>query len=92
MNTPYSDEYLVLNDCRIHYMDLGNPGAPPLLMVHGLTRQAHAFDGTAERLRERYHCIALDVRGRGESGWAPPETYNYAQYVSDLLAFLESLE
>lgn len=90
MSTPYRDETLTLNDCKIHYMDWGNAGAPPLVMVHGLTRQAHAFDGTAERLRERYHCMALDVRGRGESAWAAPETYNYEQYVADLLAFLEA--
>ena len=90
MTAPYTDEFLSLNGFRMHYMDWGNAGAPPLLMVHGLTRQAHAFDGTAERLRERYHCLAIDVRGRGQSEWTAPEDYNYGQYTADVLAFLEA--
>ena len=90
MSTPYSDEYHHLNGCKLHCMDWGNAGAPALLMVHGLTRQAHAFDRTAERLRERFHCLALDVRGRGESDWTEPETYHYDQYAADVLALLEA--
>ncbi len=88
MVTAFSDETLALNGFRMHYLDWGNPGAPPLLMVHGLTRQAHAFDGVADRLRERFHCMAIDVRGRGESGWTGAETYNYEQYAADVEAFL----
>ncbi len=84
------DEYLTLNGCKMHYLDWGNAAAPPMLMVHGLTRQAHAFDGTAARLRERYYCRALDMRGRGESEWTTKETYNYDQYVEDVLAFCEA--
>ncbi|MCZ6472034.1 MAG: alpha/beta hydrolase [SAR324 cluster bacterium] len=90
MTTPYTSEHVTLNGFKMHFLDWGNAEAPPLLMVHGLTRQAHAFDGTAERLRERYHCLVIDMRGRGESDWTPPETYNYTQYVADVLAFLET--
>lgn len=89
MSAPYTSEFLTLDGFKMHYLDWGNAEAPPLLLVHGLTRQAHAFDGTAERMRERFHVLAIDMRGRGESGWTPPETYNYDQYQADLLAFLE---
>ncbi len=67
MEASCSDAYLTLNGFKMHYLDWGNEGAPAMLMVHGLTRQAHAFDGAAARLRERFHCLAIDVRGRGES-------------------------
>ena len=90
MPAPYTDEFLTLDGLNMHYLDWGNAGAPPLLMVHGLTRQAHAFDGSAGRLRGRYHVLAVDMRGRGNSDWTPPETYNYGQYEADLLGFLEA--
>lgn len=91
MSAPYASETVALNGFDMHYLDWGNPAAPPMVMVHGLTRQAHAFDGTAERLRERFHILSIDMRGRGDSGWTAPETYNYAQYQADLLAFLEHM-
>ncbi len=84
------DETITLNGFRMHYLDWGGEGLPPMLMVHGLTRQAHAFDGTAGRLRGRFHCLAIDVRGRGESDWTAPETYSYEQYVADVVAFSEA--
>ena len=85
------DRTLTLNDCRLHLLDWGNAGAPPLLLVHGLTQHAHMFDGIARHLRGRFHCIALDVRGRGDSEWAPPETYNLVQYAKDVVALLDAL-
>jgi pimeloyl-ACP methyl ester carboxylesterase len=84
------DEYLTLNGFKLHYLDWGGEELPPLLMVHGLTRQAHAFDGTARRLSGKFHCLAIDVRGRGESEWTAPESYNYDQYVADVQAFCEA--
>jgi cobalt-zinc-cadmium efflux system protein len=38
-----------------------------------------------------YHVLALDVRGRGESEWGPPEQYNIPTYVDDLGAVLDAL-
>ena len=88
----YTDEWTTINDVRLHWQDWGDKGAPVLLMLHGLTQQSHTFDAVAERFAGRYRCIALDVRGRGESGWAPPETYALPQYVADLVAFLDRCE
>jgi pimeloyl-ACP methyl ester carboxylesterase len=87
----YEDRFHEINGCRLHYLDWGNAAAPPLLLVHGLTQQAHFFDALARHLRGRFHCLALDVRGRGESAWAPPESYNNAQYARDVLGLLDAL-
>ena len=88
----YDDKTIVLGGVRHHYLDWGNPEAPPLLLVHGLTSHGHVFDPLAARLRERFHVLALDVRGRGESDWAPPESYAIPTYVKDVLALLDQLE
>ncbi len=88
----YADRFITLNGCRHHYLDWGNPEAPTLLMVHGLTQHGHSFDTAARQLKERYHCIALDARGRGESEWASQESYGYDTYARDVAALLEALE
>ncbi|HKI98675.1 MAG TPA: alpha/beta hydrolase [bacterium] len=87
----YTDQFVTLNGCRLHYQDWGDAAAPPLLCVHGLTQQSHSFDGMARHLATRFRCVAMDLRGRGDSDWAPPETYNVVQYAKDALALLDHL-
>ncbi len=91
MTGTYTDEYITLNDCKLHYQAWGDPNSPPLLMVHGITRESHDFDRLAERLQEKFRCLSLDIRGRGESQWADPATYSYGYYAKDIMAFLEAL-
>ena len=85
------DKYLDLHGLRHHYLDGGLPDAPPLLMVHGLTREAHSFDPVFNLLGDSYRCLALDVRGRGSSEYSTPDKYNIPQYTDDVLAFLDAL-
>ncbi|MFN3521161.1 MAG: alpha/beta fold hydrolase [Phenylobacterium sp.] len=69
---------------RLHYVDWGNEGAPPLLLVHGGRDHCRNWDWVAERLRDRYHVVAPDLRGHGESAWAVGGGYDMAAYVYDL--------
>ena len=41
---------LDVNGLRVHYLDWGNPGAPPIVCVHGYTSSAQAFNALARRL------------------------------------------
>ena len=91
MTQQVREQYIEINGCRLHYLEGGDPGAPPLLMVHGLTREAHSFDPVFEQLGERFRCLAVDVRGRGGSTWSAPETYHVPQYRDDMLALLDAL-
>ena len=69
---------------RLHYVDWGNPGAPPLLLVHGGQDHCRNWDWVAERLRDRWHIIAPDLRGHGDSQWSPDGSYTMAGYIYDL--------
>jgi esterase len=80
------DVFVEANGLRHHLIVRGSPGTPPVLMVHGLTQQAHVFDGIAAHLSARFHVYCVDVRGRGESEWAPPGQYTTDNYVADLEA------
>ncbi|MFT7138643.1 MAG: pimeloyl-ACP methyl ester carboxylesterase, partial [Sulfitobacter sp.] len=69
---------------RIHYLDWGNPDAPPLLLVHGNRDHCHNWDWVAESLRDQYHIIAPDFRGHGDSEWVTGSAYSHSEYVYDL--------
>lgn len=69
---------------RLHYVDWGNEGAPPLLLVHGGRDHCRNWDWVAAHYRDRYHVIAPDLRGHGDSGWAMGGGYDTAAYLYDL--------
>jgi pimeloyl-ACP methyl ester carboxylesterase len=69
---------------RMHYVDWGNEDAEPMLMVHGGRDHARNWDWVAERLQPRYHILAMDLRGHGESDWAPGGAYGHAQNIQDI--------
>jgi len=80
-----------VNGLRVHYLDWGNPGAPPVVCVHGYTSSAQAFNALARRFHDRYHFVAMDVRGHGESAWSPAGAYQYRDQVGDLAAIVDKL-
>jgi pimeloyl-ACP methyl ester carboxylesterase len=78
-----------VNDLRLHYVDWGPAGNPPLVLLHGYSAQARYWDGFAVHMRDAYHVYALDQRGHGDSDWAdayPPEAM-----PADLAAFADQL-
>ncbi len=69
---------------RLHYVDWGNPNAPPLLLIHGGRDHCRNWDWVARRLRKDWHVIAPDLRGHGDSEWSKSANYSMAAYVYDL--------
>ncbi|QWG22268.1 alpha/beta hydrolase [Bradyrhizobium sediminis] len=75
---------------RLHYTDWGNPSAPPLILVHGGLDQSRSWDHLARALRTRFHVIAPDLRGHGDSEWATGSSYSLADHVYDLRCLVKS--
>jgi pimeloyl-ACP methyl ester carboxylesterase len=91
---PHENRYWWSNDgVRLHYRDYPGPAdRPPILCLPGLTRNARDYDALARRLSPAWRVIALDLRGRGESGYAKdPMTYVPLTYVQDIEALLGEL-
>jgi len=84
------DKWFTDGDLKLHYLDWGNSGATPMLLVHGLCCEAHYWDFFAWSMRQDYHVIAIDQRGHGDSSWAG--NYSPEQYVADLTKFVDKLE
>lgn len=80
------DVFVHANGLRHHLVERGAPGAPPIVMVPGLTLQARSMDALATRVAERRHVYCLDVRGRGDTEWGPADGYHLDNYVADLEA------
>jgi pimeloyl-ACP methyl ester carboxylesterase len=77
---------------KLAFVEFGNPAAPAVVCVHGLTRNGRDFDPLAEFLAPHFHVICPDLPGRGKSDWlADGMAYQPATYVaalSHLLALL----
>ncbi|MFN8947647.1 MAG: alpha/beta fold hydrolase [Phycisphaerae bacterium] len=69
---------------KLRYVDWGNPGAPPLILLHGGRDHSRSWDWTAEALRTKWHVIAPDLRGHGDSEWSPDGDYGTLANLYDL--------
>jgi esterase len=76
---------------RIHYLDWGTSGKQPLILLHGIARTAHNFDHLAPRFADKYHVLAVDLRGHGDSDWSADGAYLVEDYVSDVEALVSEL-
>ncbi len=77
---------------RLHYVDWGNPDAPPLILLHGGRDHCRNWDWVARRLRHDWHIIAPDLRGHGDSEWSKSANYGTAAYLYDLAQLIHQLK
>lgn len=75
---------------RFHYVEWGDSGAPPIVLMHGLSSMGRIWDPLARALQDRYRLIALDQRGHGDSGWPEDAAYSTEDYVADLEALVDA--
>ena len=86
-----ADRFVKVGDLNLHYLEWGDVGAPPVVMIHGLTGNAHAFDLLAPHFAARYRVISVDIRGRGDSDWAAGGNYSNDAYLADLEGLRQAL-
>ena len=73
---------------RMAFETWGEPMAPAVVCVHGLTRNGRDFDRLAASLADRFHVICPDLPGRGASDWLDDPLLYQAQYYVAALAHL----
>ena len=71
----------------------GDTGNPPVLLLHGGGQTRFAWGNTARTLAEHgWYAVSLDLRGHGESGWAPDGNYNIEKFSADLHVVLDHFD
>jgi pimeloyl-ACP methyl ester carboxylesterase len=87
-----ADGWVEVGGLRLHYLDWGAPGGPPVLFLHGGSAHAHWWDFTLPLLADRFRCIALDLRGHGESGQAADGSYGLLAHAGDVAEVVRALD
>jgi pimeloyl-ACP methyl ester carboxylesterase len=85
------DRHVDANGLRLHYLDWGNETAAPMLLLHGFSGHAHTWDTFARAMCARFHVLALDQRGHGDSDWAKDGAYTVDDHAADIAAFHDRL-
>lgn len=84
--------YVTANGLRIHVQHLGEPGAPPVVMIHGMLSGSLAswYFGLAPALARSHHVVMYDQRGHGLSE-RPLRGYTLTELTADLEALTATL-
>ncbi|MFQ3318638.1 MAG: pimeloyl-ACP methyl ester carboxylesterase, partial [Natronomonas sp.] len=87
----HTDEFVTVDGVELHYAAWGDPEAPPVVCVHGLSRVGRDFDPLARALADEYRVLCPDVPGRGLSEWAPGR-YTPSAMAELLVGFCDALD
>jgi len=72
----------------LHYAE-GPPNGPPLVLLHGITRDSSSFSVLFPDLVPRFHIFALDLRGHGGSGRVK-DGYSVLDMAEDVREFVRA--
>lgn len=81
---PFTDRWVQVGGCPIHYVAWGPPGARGLVMVHGGGAQAHWWTHVAATFAADLRVAALDLSGHGDSGHR--DRYLLEQWTDEVVA------
>ncbi|MEO6733645.1 MAG: alpha/beta hydrolase [Ferruginibacter sp.] len=85
------DHFTNTNSIRLHYLEFDGE-LPVIILMHGLTANAHAFDGLiAAGLSPAFNIISVDLRGRGQSD-APDVGYTMQEHAADIIGLMDALQ
>ena len=82
-------DFANVNGIRLHYLDWGGLG-PVLLFLGGMGCSVYNFKELAPRFTHKFHVLALDRRGHGDSDY-PEIGYDPDTLTEDLRQFLDVL-
>jgi len=94
-NTFEDKRWASADGLSLYYRDYAGPedyDGPPVLCLHGLTRNSRDFADVAEHVAQSRRVIVPEMRGRGQSDYAPSSaSYNPMQYVGDVELLLSEI-
>lgn len=89
---PAKRHHIVLRGMRFHYVEWGDRAGPSILFLHGGGQTCRTWDVVCHELAQDYRCIALDLRGHGDSEWSYESDYRIEAYAADTAALIDALD
>lgn len=90
--TPAPDRVVETAAVTVALDEWGPSDGSTVVLLHGGGQTRHAWRGLGQRLGAKgYYTIAPDLRGHGDSSWAPDGDYSYDACLTDLVALLDAL-
>ena len=80
-----------VGDHRVVYSEGGEKNKETVVLVHGFNANADSWNRLASQLTKRYHVVAPDLPGWGESTRTESASYAYTAQVERLHEFLQKL-
>ena len=80
---------LEVGGLNLRLLDWGGERRTPLMLLHGFTGHAHAWDTLSIALQPHFHVYALDQRGHGDSD--PAEVYSPIVSFDDITGVIAQL-
>jgi pimeloyl-ACP methyl ester carboxylesterase len=62
---------------KVFYREAGSSASPKLLLLHGFPSASHMFRDLIPLLADRFHIVAPDLPGFGQSDMPPREKFSY---------------
>ncbi|QCP53589.1 alpha/beta hydrolase [Trinickia violacea] len=62
---------------KVFYREAGRSGSPKLLLLHGFPSSSHMFRDLIPKLADRFHIVAPDLPGFGQSDMPSRDTFTY---------------
>ncbi|XP_072171178.1 epoxide hydrolase 1-like [Diadema setosum] len=94
MNDPQlgTHKFIKLKELSLHAVESGDPSKPLMLFLHGFPECWFSWRHQIKAFNKDYHCVAVDMRGTGESD-APPAVKNYVidKLVGDVRDLIQAL-
>lgn len=86
-------QFVETNGIKLHYLDHGSKNSPTLILMHGLTANAHSFMGLVHAgLANQMRVISVDLRGRGLSDQPEPTVgYSMQDHAEDIMGLMDAL-
>jgi pimeloyl-ACP methyl ester carboxylesterase len=73
---------------KLHHIDLGGAGKPPMIVLHGLLGSSRNWLSTGRDLAKHFQVFALDARNHGKSPHAPEMTYE--EMMDDIIGWMDA--
>jgi pimeloyl-ACP methyl ester carboxylesterase len=80
------------NGLRLAADAVGDPSDPPALLLHGGGQTRHSWHSTLQYLGTTgWYAVSMDLRGHGDSEWAPDGDYGLEAFAADIICVARKL-